>query len=183
MPHQCQPDLIISSNVIYIPLVGYSTYTSSHQGVYSLSLLSLLCVLGSCPHRLHHPDSQVCLAKETPAGSWKEKGLSVFHSAFLYFILASSLLWWNYSWLNFLTECSFCLQALSHHPSFICPSAPGVVMLPTFASIWVSLHHMRLSPNPAVTTVSSSFSKASLFWLSGSLDHTILIMIEKFHWV
>lgn len=125
----------------------------------------------------------ICLAKETQAGSWKEKGLSVFHSAFLYFILASSLLWWNYSWLNFLTECSFCLQALFHHPSFICPSAPGVVMLPTFASIWVSLHHMLLSPNPAVTTVSSSFSKASLFWLSGSLDHTILIMLEKFHWV
>jgi len=113
----------------------------------------------------------------------RKRGLSVFHSAFLCFILASSLLWWNYPWLSFLTECSFCLQALFHHPSFICPSAPGVVMLPTFASIWVSLHHMLLSPNPAVTTVSSSFSKASLFWLSWSLDPTRLIVIEKFHWM
>lgn len=89
MPHQCQPDLIISSNVIYIPLVSYSPYTSNHQGVYSLSLLSFLCVLGSCSHRLHHPNSHVCLPKETPAGSWKEKGvkcisfcLSLFHSCF-----------------------------------------------------------------------------------------------------
>ena len=88
MPHQCQPDLIISSNVIYIPLVGYSTYTSNHQGVYSLSLLSLLCVLGSCPHRLHHPDSHL-FGKGNTSRKLKGKGvkcisfcLSLFHSCF-----------------------------------------------------------------------------------------------------
>lgn len=89
MPYQCPADLLISSNVIYIPLVSYSPRASNHQGASSLSLLSLLCVLRSCPHRLHHPSYHVCWPKETPAGSWKEKGvkcisfcLPLFNSCF-----------------------------------------------------------------------------------------------------
>ena len=182
MPHQCPADLLISSNVIYIPLVSYFPRTSNHQGASSLSLPSFVCVLGGYPHRLHHPNYHVCWPKETQAGSWKEKGvrctsfcLPLFHSCFFSALTELPI-------VELLNWMQFCLQALFHHPRFISPSAPGAVMLPTFASIWVSLHHMLLSPNPAVTT-GSSFSKASLFWLSWSLDHRILIVIEKFHWI
>lgn len=170
-----QCDLHPSCGLLYL-------YLQSSGCIFSVFAFPSLCSW-KLPPQTASPRFPSLFGKGNTSRKLKGKGLSVFHSAFLYFILASSLLWWNYSWLSFLTECSFCLQALSHHPSFICPSTPGVVMLPTFASIWVSLHHMLLSPNPAVTTVSSSFSKASLFWLSRSLDHTILIMIEKFHWV
>lgn len=58
-------------------------------GCIVLSLLSLVCALGSCPHRLHHPNYHGCWPKETPAASWKEKGikcisfcLPLFHSCF-----------------------------------------------------------------------------------------------------